>query len=422
VASKLCRAQNEEATMAKRWISAALAVLGLVGRAAAQAPAPIPLQSQGPAVFQAQFCGDPAVAAPPQFCAAEGGAPAAGGTSPCTLPNDGTPNGFTDGDCCRDGYGFAVIFGGMGLQRQSMGNKVLGFLDPGVNINGTQVFANTGTLPPAGTPAVLNTHDISPEMQAGVRASLIWREPEWAVELTGFYSGVSHITHTLEAPAQIDLGFNFFPTPIGFTPGNGLWLQDDLAQLRFQTQMYNGEANYRFSTAKNFEWILGVRYVDYAESFGIMTEQTILRTGVFDPNTTAFINDIVHDHILAAQVGFETEFDLTERIGVGCSGKAGVGPDFVDYNHTLQRGDDFYGPSVHRSETQVSQVYEIDAYFDFAITEQFKIRAGYQAIWLVDLPLSANQLSFDLGNTAAPFNKNNSVFYSGPMLEVQFVF
>jgi hypothetical protein len=416
-------AQTEEATMAKRWFLSALTTLGLVGPAVAQMPPPIPMPGQGPPVYQAQFCGDPTQPPPAQFCG-EGGPPPAsgGGADMCCLPNDGSANAFNDECGCRDGYGFLVQVGGIGYQRQAMGNLALGFLDPGININGVQTFANTGLLPPAGTPAVLNTHDISPTMQIGVRAAVVWREPEWAVEVCGFYVPQNTVSHTLAAPAQIDLGFNFFPTPIGFTPGNGLWLQGDLASLRFQTTLWDGEVNYRWNTAKNFEFIFGVRYLDYSESLDLLTEQQILRTGVFDPNTTADISWAVHNRILAAQVGFETEQQLTERIAVGGYGKAGAGPNFVDYNHLLTRGDGFEGPGAHRSETQISQVYEISLYADFTITEQWRIRAGYQALWLVDLPLATGQISFDLNNAAAPFNKNGSVFYSGPVVEMQFVF
>jgi hypothetical protein len=373
-------------------------------------------------VYQAQFCGDPTMSQAPQFCAPPAVCPP--DSSFCTLPNDGSPNGFTDGDCCRDGYACQLIIGMMGLQRQAMGNSVLGFLDPGVNMNGTQVFTNTGFLPPPGAVPVLNTHDVSPEMVPGVRASLIFREPEWAVELTGFYLANGHFSHTTDIASQLDLGFAYFLPPTGFSTGKGgIFLQDSVATLQLQSQMWNGEANYRFNTAKNFEWILGVRYVGYSESFSVMTMRDVLmETGQYDPFETATINNIVDNHILTGQFGFETEFQLTERIGVGFMGKAGYGVDFADYSRTFIRGDGFYGPGVHRSETQFSQVYDISAYFDFCITEQFKIRAGYECLWLVDVPLPTSELNFDLTNTGAPFNRNGSVFFSGPMLEIQFVF
>src|SRR5207237_4187023 len=176
------RARSEDATMTRRWFLAALAMLGLAGSAAAQAPPPMPL-SQGPStpqVYQPQFAGEPMPVMPGQFC------PAPAPDSPVSLPNDGSPNSFSD-DCECGGQGVVVSVGGIGLMRQHLGNRQLGFLDPGINILGTQIFADTGILPPAGTPPVLNLHDVSPDMHFGGRASVQWREGDYAFELCGFY-------------------------------------------------------------------------------------------------------------------------------------------------------------------------------------------------------------------------------------------
>jgi hypothetical protein len=403
--------------MAKRWFLAALATLGLVGSTAAQAPLPLPMEGQPP-VYQAQFAGDPTLAPAAQFCPPAGPLPEGDGL--CTLPNDGTGNAFSDECCGRDGYGLWVNVGGMGLLRQSLGNKVLGFLDPGITVGGTQVFTTTGRLPPPGSQPVVNTHDVSPQMQFGPRASVMWREPCWAFELTGFYLSESTVASTTVIPARIDMGFGFFPAPRGFTPG--MFLQNDLVKLSVQTTMYDGEANYRFNTAKNFEWIVGARYLDYQERFNIFTELDPVRRGTLNPLTTSYITDRVHNRITAGQLGFETWQDLTERIGVGGTLKGAWGANFANYEHLLVRGDGFLGPGLHRSETQFSHVYEAALYADFCITEQLKIRAGYQGLWLVDVPLSVSEINFNLNAPGAIFNKTGSVFFHGPMVELRFVF
>jgi hypothetical protein len=409
--------------MTKRWFLAALASLGLVGPAAAQMPVPMPMPGQGPPVYQAQFCGDPQTPTPPQFCGGPMGPPAPAGGDFNQLPNDGSGNAFTDQECgCRDGFCCGVNIGAMGLQRQSLGNSVIAFVDPGIVINGQQIFANTGNLPPPGSPVAISMHDISPDMQGGVRAALLFREPEWAVEICGFYLADNTVTHTASMPAQLDLLFNFFPTPIGFTPGNGLWLQDDIAQLKFSSQMYNGEFNYRWDTAKNVEWLAGLRYIGYNEALNITTEQAILRTGVFDPNTTATVTSSVHNRIVGLQLGVDINQRLTEHVGIGGTLKGVWGANFADIDRTVERGDGFFGPGVHHSETQFSHAYEADVYADFCITEQWRIRAGFQCLGLVDVPLAPENMNYDLGNLRAPFNRHSSVIYYGPMLEMQFIF
>jgi hypothetical protein len=403
--------------MVKRWILTALTTLGLAGPAPGQIVQLPPVPQ--PPVYQAQFCGDPVQAPPGDFCPPAAPPPVAG--DDCCAPNDCMTNAFGEDGPCH-GHGLAIQFGGIGLQRQGLGNRLLGFLDPGVNINGVQTFANTGILPPPGSQPILSSQDINPDMQIGVRGALVWREPEWAFEVCGFYVPDTTAVHTAVIPARIDLGFNYFPTPIGFTPGNGLWLQDDLAQLRFTTQLWDVEANFCWCTAKYFQWLLGVRYVDYRESLELLTMQTIARTGVYDPNTTAELNWQTRSQIVAAQIGFEAEKPLTEYFGFGASAKAGIGPNFAEYNHTLTRGDGFQGPAIHTNETQVSEVFELTLYLDFTLSEQWRIRAGYQGLWLVDVPLASSQVQFNLNDVAVPLNRTGSVFYHGPLLELQYVF
>src|SRR5262249_38138435 len=166
--------------------------------------------------------------------------------------------------------------GGIGLLRQHLGNRQLGFLDPGININGTPLFADTGLLPPAGTPPVLNTHDVSPDMHFGGKGGLQFRDGDFAFELCGFYLPQAEESHITAIPSRLTLGFAYFPTPIGFTVNNGLWAQADVVKLSLQNALANGEANFRWKTCPTFEWLLGVRYVDFQERYSIFTYDDIL--------------------------------------------------------------------------------------------------------------------------------------------------
>jgi hypothetical protein len=417
-----------------------VASLGLAGSALGQGPgmppmggpAPLPIQQGMPVVYTPQPMGQPmgdpgmgalglgapGMGAPPQCCPPPGAQQA---LDQFSLPNDGSGNGFNDDEPgCGAGIGLQVNVGGMGLMRQSLTSRPLAFLDPGINLGGTQIFADTGLLQPG--PAILNTHDVNPDMQFGGRASVMWRECDYAFELCGFYIGQHDTTAGAAIPARINVGYAFFPTPIGFTPDNGLWAQADLVALRFQSSLANGEANFRFRTAKTFEWLVGVRYVDYQERFDIVTFDDVLVTGVLDPNTMARTSDRVHNRIVAPQLGFEWEQPLTSRIGIGATAKGAWGANFADYDHQLIRGDGFYGPGLHRSHTQFSMVYEAGLFADFVLFEQLKLRAGYQCLWLVDVPEATEQINFNLGAPGALFHENGSVFFHGPMLELQFVF
>ena len=65
-----------------------------------------------------------------------------------------------------------------------------------------RIFTDTGLLPPAGTPPVLNTHDVSPDMHFGGRAGIQWREADWAFELCGYYIPQAEESHTTAIPSR----------------------------------------------------------------------------------------------------------------------------------------------------------------------------------------------------------------------------
>jgi hypothetical protein len=377
----------------------------------------MPLQQQQAApVFVPQFANTPNTVPPPQFCPPPQGGPPPPDASPFSLPNDGSPNGFSDDKPgCGEGIGVCLNVGWIALQRQSLGNRVLGFLDPNVD-------AHNGTLPPPGTPAVLNTHDVSPNLQSGVCASVIFREGDFAFEICGFYLGQQTESHTTLIPGQLTLGYAYFPPPRHFEGANGLWAQADLTTLSLQTTMANGEANFRFNTTKEFEFIVGLRYLDYQERFSVFTDEVSFTTGVVIPSLQALDTMRIHNRIVAGQIGCETEHVLTSRIGVGATAKCALGANFADSDVLLRRGDGVYGPSNHRSTVIFSQIFELGVYADFLLTEQCRLRAGYQGLWLVDVPDAPSQLNFNLRAPGAIFRDHRSVFFYGPGVQVQFVF
>lgn len=443
--------------MARRWFLAALATLGLASQVLAQAPLAMPMQPYGQmpmpmaqmpmppmgpmgapggmamppggSVYQPAFANDPAPVTAPEFCPdPSNNAPPAPSDTAFSLPNDGSPNAFDEG-CkgCNQGYGFLVNVGFVGYMRQSLGSSKLGFLDPGVTVtnpDGTtsQVF-HTGTLPPAGSPAVLDYHDVSQEMHFGPKLSLQWREEDFGFEVTGYYIGQqSHSSMTLQTPGQVTLGFAYFNTPPGFGGNGGLFNDVDQVKLSYQNAMASGEANFRLRQTESFEWIFGVRGFNEDERFSIYAQNNILEIGGLNPALSAEYTTRTHSRIVGPQIGFETESSLISRVAIGGSFKAMVGANFEDTDVTLRRGDFFYGPSIHSSSTILGQVYEANLFADFLIFDQVKLRVGYQALFLVGVPEAQQQVNFDLTNPAGNLHSHGSEFYHGPMLELQIVF
>jgi hypothetical protein len=104
-----------------------------------------------------------------------------------------------------------------------------------------------------------------------------------------------------------------------------------------------------------------------------------------------------------------------------------VGVDSASVDTSLARGDGFLGFSNHRSQNHWAGVWEINAWVDLIITEKMHIRGGYMAMWLTGMTVSVdqfdyNQFDYNLANPAGRVNNDGSIFFHGPIMELQFVF
>jgi hypothetical protein len=343
------------------------------------------------------------------------------GAAPCP-PDDSNPksNAFTDADhegspcsCCYFGAGF------MGLRRQGLGHGVIAVLDPGNGVD-------TG-IPPAPTaPPLLRFADVSPDFNWGVKATLGYRCGADAIEATGYYLGQTTTANQVALPGRIDLPFSAFNPPLGFTGNNGLWLQADLVRIEQQTRVVNGEVNYRCGYCPNFDWLVGIRYLDLQEGFSISTsdDDLVLASMGLPPNpfNSALYTISTHNRIVAPQLGLSWEQLLFDWLSVTLEGKGAWGANFFSSDHMLIRFDGFQGPSSHRATTLFSQVYDVSLFANLMCGEHIRVRAGYQTLWVVGVPVASQQVSFDPNNPLGRRSDHGSVFFHGPAVEIQFAF
>jgi hypothetical protein len=50
------------------------------------------------------------------------------------------------------------------------------------------------------------------------------------------------------------------------------------------------------------------------------------------------------------------------------------------------------------------------------------VRAGYDLLWVVNVPVAKDQIDFDLSNPAGMRNDHGTQFFHGPQIELQFMF
>jgi hypothetical protein len=320
----------------------------------------------------------------------------------------------------------AVFFdaGFQALQRQKLGKGAIAFQDT----------ANTTPLEKVGRVALPNSfpaqefNDITPNMAFGPRLTLGLLAGTDIIEVTGYFIPNNSKATEFDDPGRIFVPF--VNPPAGFGGDNGLFTQVDRISTTLQNQIGNVELNYRYSdvAVNGMELILGVRYFDVRERLSTLVDQNGI-TSPLDPNLhksnpvdVADYTAASHNRLLAPQLGFEGNWGLCSWLSMGVLGKGAWGANFVSDSHSLFRGDGLFGFQTERSSVIFSQMYEIGAFAELHLTERMRLRAGYNALWILHVDAVVDQYNFDLSQPEGRIDHNGSILYHGPMFEMQFLF
>jgi len=332
-------------------------------------------------------------------------------------------NAFAEAEAPSKSHGFWYFGAGFqGLQRQGPGHGVLAILDPGNNIPGFPPNAETGIPPPNTAPTLLNFADIAPNFSWGTKVTVGYHADPGTFEFTGYYLGLTTAARRVSLPGQVDVPFFASNAPLGFQGINNLWLQADYVAAILQTRMANAEFNYRTSCGPNVELITGIRYMDLEEGFSIFTDDVGIILPSPDPFAQALYSINTHNRIVAPQLGLALEVPLVPWLSLSLEGKGAWGANFLDMDHILVRGDGFVGPSTHSNRVLFSQIYDLGVYANVRFGDHIRIQAGYQALWVVDIPVAAQQVDFNLNDAQGRRDYRGSIFFHGPSVEIQFAF
>jgi hypothetical protein len=331
--------------------------------------------------------------------------------------SDSSPGAFSEKKFDCENAWFLNI-GAQGYERQRLNNGVLATFDP-QNLD-------TGTPPPAGAQVAQRFSNIHAPMNFGVNGTVGYIQGCNTFEFTGFY--ISQFTRSLTAakPGQIDLPF--FNPPLGFEGDNGLWLQADRTTTTFTSSLGDAEFNYRYANPaiKEAELITGLRYLDLRETLSTYTDDDgaafPLVNGQPDPTRVATYYVETHNRLLAPQLGFEWAHCVAPWATLGFGGKVALGANFLEQRTSLVRGDGFVGFDKTKNDVQFSQAYELKAFVDFHLMERARLHLGYNAMWLANVADAGDQYNFNLQNINSTANANRTIFFHGPVVELQFLF
>lgn len=320
------------------------------------------------------------------------------------------PNAFSDyeiGGRCR---GF--IFAGLGFQalrREGFGDGNIALLDP--------VGFDT-LLPglPIGPPAV-TFNSLNPKFNWGPRATLGIAWERHAFEATGWYLFRNSTTFESVNPGRFNVLFAQLPPPVGF--GGNLWNQADVVQYGISTTLASGEVNYRHRRVPWFEFLGGVRYMHLREGFNIFTDDDSRAAPPVIPARLTDYRVVSRNHIFGPQIGFAIENRPVPIFSISFEDKNHVGVNFVEVSNQLLRGDGFVGPGNVRNDTIITSINELRLFGTLYFTDNIRLRAGYTALWLFNVPEAHAQVNFNPAVAAGNPDNRGSIFYHGPMVEFQ---
>lgn len=414
--------------MSRWWLGLALATTCVTTSAWAQAPAPA---APAPVAEPLPFTPPQHVMPPPPGMGGMGrmgGQPGPGippytgdPNGPPLLPPD-LPNAFTrrPTDECDAWYSYV---GAMWLRRQRLGHGPVAYRDASP-IDTVQ----PPNLPPALAAAqspVANFNDLNPDYTPGIRATLGYHWDCQAIEVNGYYLSGPEATQLYAAPGRLNLLFT--NPPVGFEGNNNLWRHADGMRLGFKNYLINGEANYRWWLGYEtpFSWLVGFRYFSLRERLSIYVddEASILdQNGQPDPRRQADYVVTPRNRMVLPQIGFEYNKPLFHFLALSCGAKGAWGLNFVNTEIILERGDGLVGIDGKRSDTNFGQLYDMGMYLDWRLTTRARLRTGYNAMFVLGVTEAVDQVDYDLTQTFGERRDQGSIFYHGPMVELQVVY
>jgi hypothetical protein len=332
------------------------------------------------------------------------------------LPGD-TLNAWCDDLPCSQPACY-VFIGAMGLKRQRMGHLPVAVFDP--------AGRDTGDPPAANAPEVGDLNDLVPKFNSGIRATVGYGWGSHAIEASGYYLFQNESQEVTALPGQ--LSSFFFNPPLGFEGNNFLWRQADEVRTSLKTTLANGEVNCRWwpEYIANYSWILGLRYLDIRERLAIVTDDDGLTVRGFagqrDLTRVASYETRVHNRIVAGQLGLECNLPLKSCVAFTLQTKGAWGANFLETDVRLERGDGLVGRRGERTGTFFSHIYDAGFFLDWCLRDNMRLRTGYNLLWVVHVAEAAEQVSFDLSRPVGNREEDGSIFYHGPVIELQVQF
>lgn len=262
------------------------------------------------------------------------------------------------------------------------------------------------------------TYDgISPRMNWGVTGTLGCLVDNQQFEVTGFYLPEATSRGGINAPGSLNAPYTG-GVPLGLAPGFGSAMAYE--SISQSVAMGNLEGNYRLTgmAHREFELILGVRYFDFQEGTNIFTSGPGAGT---DPTQQTNYLTNTYNRMVGPQIGVEYSTRILYGFSFTSEAKTAFMANFMERDMAFNRGDGFNIFTRNRTNTGYSQLFQLGFNLEWNLLERFKVRGGYNLLWLVGVAQSADLVDYNIINPTVS-NNTGSSFFQGPTIEFHFLF
>ena len=161
-----------------------------------------------------------------------------------------------------------------------------------------------------------------------------------------------------------------------------------------------------------------MRYLNVSERFDIQTDQDGLTLPGGDPRFLVTYRVQTHSNIIGPQIGCEWGYNPSDRFAAGMFTKLMTGVNFYSVDVSVFNGDGFTALNNRREGATLSGVVDFGAFLDIRALPHLKIRAGYELLWVVNVPVASSEVDFNIvDNPYGSHHDRGSILFAGPFFE-----
>lgn len=196
-----------------------------------------------------------------------------------------------------------------------------------------------------------------------------------------------------------------------FNPGGAGFNLNNRADYR--STLNSGELNYRHWFTPEFSVLAGFRYLNWHENLNAAFDTA-------SPLPPGSVNQFYHTNndLFGGQIGGDWKHAFGNGFGIELGGKAGVygNRSELDGAASLPGLGTF---ATNASSSRTSFVGELGLIGTYNLTPYFKVRAGYEVMWVEGLALAPDQVNPANFLGAPSVNNRGGVFLHGAVLGLE---